>query len=118
MCSSRAQSPDDLLSSPSKPFLMELYVNQLIEEIKSAMDNVPRPYNPAEGMDFWEIPTPEEEERTARVCQLRELTGISKDQLPPAEMLSDDQLSRLLFALKEMLDAYNWSFVLQCVVPE
>lgn len=53
---------------------MELYVNQLIEDIKSAMDNVPRPYIPAEGMDFWDIPTPEEEERTARVCQLGELT--------------------------------------------
>lgn len=97
---------------------MELYVIQLIEDIESAMDNAPRPYIPAQGMDFWDIPTPDDEERFARVRELAELTGISKDQLPPAEMLSDDQLSRLLIALKEMLDAYNWSFVLQYAVPE
>lgn len=59
------------------------------------MHNVPRPYIPPEGVDFWDVPTPEEEERNAPVRQLEELTGISKDQLPPEEMLSDDHLSRL-----------------------
>lgn len=30
----------------------------------------------------------------------------------------DEQVNRLLDALKKMLDAYNWSFVLQTQVPE
>ena len=33
-------------------------------------------------------------------------------------MLSDEQVYILLEALKKMLDAYNWSFVLQTNVPE
>ena len=33
-------------------------------------------------------------------------------------MLSDAQLHQLLNALKDMLDAYNWSFVVQTEVPE
>ena len=41
-----------------------------------------------------------------------------KEMLPPAEMLSDEQLQHLLTALKKMLDGYNWSFVLQIEVPE
>ena len=38
--------------------------------------------------------------------------------LPPPEMLNDEQVNYLLLALKKMLDAYNWSFVLQTQVPE
>lgn len=61
---------------------MEAYVTQLIEDIESTMHNVPRPYIPPEGVDFWDVPTPEEEKRNAPVRQLEELTGISDDQLP------------------------------------
>jgi hypothetical protein len=38
--------------------------------------------------------------------------------LPPGEMLNDEQVNRLLDALKKMLDAYNWSLVQQTQVPE
>ena len=38
--------------------------------------------------------------------------------LPPVEMLNDEQVSSTLAALKKMLDAYSWSFVLQTEVPE
>lgn len=38
--------------------------------------------------------------------------------LPPVEMLNDEQVSCTLAALKKMLDAFNWSFVLQTEVPE
>lgn len=97
---------------------MEPYITQLIEDIKSAMENAPRPYIPPQGVDFREVPTPDEEDLTAPVRQLEELTGISKDQLPPMNMLSDNQISRLLGALTEMLNEYNWCFVLQTEVPE
>ena len=97
---------------------MELYISQLIEDIESAADNAPRAYIPPQGIDLRDIPTPDEEELTAPVRQLEELTGISKDQLPPMEMLSDSQVSRLLAALKEMLNEYDWCFVLQNEVPD
>ena len=73
---------------------------------------------PPEGVNIWDIPTPEEKERSARVCELEELTGISKDQLPPVDMLSHDQVLRLLAALNELLNAYKCCFVLQNKVPE
>jgi len=97
---------------------MEAYITQLIEDIKSSMDHAPCPHIPPQGIDFRDVPTPDEEQRAARVCQLEELTRISKDQLPPMEMLSDPEVSRLLDALKEMLNEYNWCFVLQNEVPE
>ena len=82
---------------------METYINQLLEDIKASLSNVPRPYIPPEGVNFWDIPTPDEEECYAPVRALEELTGISKDQLPPAHMLTDDQISRLLATLNELL---------------
>ena len=47
---------------------MEAYISQLIEDIESAIANVPRPYIPPQGVDFRDIPTPEEEERSAPKC--------------------------------------------------
>ncbi|MBW8049780.1 MAG: hypothetical protein FVQ77_05470 [Cytophagales bacterium] len=60
----------------------------------------------------------DEEDKTAPVRSLEEWTGISKVQLPPPEMLTDEQVHRLLNTLIKMLDAYNWHFVLQIEVPE
>lgn len=97
---------------------METYINQLIEEIEYSTANVSRPFIPPGGVDIWEVPTEEEEEKTAAIHDLEEWTRIKKEQLPPPEMLSDDQISRLLKALTDMLNAYNWSFILQIQVPE
>ena len=97
---------------------MEVYIAQLLEDIEASIKNVPRPCIPLEGVDFWDVPTAEEEERNARVSELEELTGILKDQLPPVEMLSDNQVLRLLAGLNDLLNAYNWCFVLQNKVPE
>jgi hypothetical protein len=38
--------------------------------------------------------------------------------LPPAEMLTDEQITDLLKALNKLLDECNWHFVLQTFVPE
>lgn len=61
------------------PLIMETYINQLLEDIEASKKNAPRPYIPPQGVDLWDLPTPEVEERSARVRELEELTGISKD---------------------------------------
>ena len=96
---------------------MERYVEQLLEDIACATENVDWPYREA-GLGIHDWVSDEEEERTAPRRPLEEWTGIRKAQLPPAEQLDDDQVRRLLQALKAMLDAHNWSFVLQTQVPE
>jgi hypothetical protein len=97
---------------------MEKYVCQLLDDLQLSTENVNQPFIPPEGVDLHDVPMPEEEERTAPIRDLEEWTGVRKEQLPPAEMLSDQQVSRLLAALNTMLNAYNWSFVLQIEVPE
>ena len=96
---------------------MEHYLEQLLADIAHSTENVSWPFA-EKGLELHDWMTEEEEEKTAPVRNLQEWTGISKEQLPPAEMLTDDQVLRLLDALKKMLDAYNWSFVLQVSVPE
>lgn len=96
---------------------MKRYAEQLLEDIASATENVIWPFRERES-DIHDWISEEEEEQTAPRLPLQEWTGIRKVQLPPTERLSDDQVRRLLEALKAMLDAYNWSFVLQTQVPE
>jgi hypothetical protein len=96
---------------------MEKYIKQLLADIYYAAENVSLPF--VEGR--WELHdwiTDDEEDKTALVRNLEEWTGISKAQLPPHERLTDVQVHQLLIALKKLLDAYNWSFVMQTEVPE
>jgi hypothetical protein len=96
---------------------MEKYIAQLLADIAYATENISWPFVERE-VDIHDWISPEEEARTAPVRELEEWTGIRKEELPPQEMLSDDQVLRLLNALKKLLDACNWSFVLQTAVPE
>jgi hypothetical protein len=96
---------------------MEKYIEQLLEDIAYATENVSLPYVDRE-VNLHDWISDEEEDRTAPVRNLEEWTGIGKAQLPPHEMLTDGQIQRLSIALKKMLDVYNWSFVLQTEVPE
>jgi len=96
---------------------MEKYLKQLLADINDATENVSWPFAEKE-LELHDWITDEEEEKTAPARNLEEWTGISKEQLPPVEMLNDEQANCLLDALKKMLDAYNWSFVLQTHVPE
>ena len=97
---------------------MEKYVTQLLDDIAYATDNVSWPFIRKESYDIWEVPMPDEEERNAPLRDLETWTGLRKEQFPPPEMLTDEQLTMLLEALKKMLIAYNWSLVLQIEVPE
>src|SRR5260221_13720918 len=96
---------------------MEKYILQLLSDIACTTENRSWPFL-RKDLDFFDWISPDEEERTAPVRSLEGCTGITKEQLPPSEVMSDTQLSRLLRALKTMLDTYNCSFVLQVEVPE
>ena len=96
---------------------MQDYITQLLADITFATGNVSLPFIDKE-LNLHDWITNEEEEKTAPVRNLDEWTGISKEMLPPVEMLNDEQVSNTVAALKKMLDAYNWSFVLQTEVPE
>jgi hypothetical protein len=95
---------------------MEKYVEQLPSEIQYSGENLSWSYVEKE-LELWDWTSDEDEDKTAPLRELEEWTGIKKEQLPPVEMLNDKQVNRLLDALKKMLDAYNWSFVLQTDVP-
>jgi hypothetical protein len=95
---------------------MNKYINQLLEDILIATANVAMPYAEKE----WDIEdwlSEEEEDKTAPVRNLQEWTGISKEMLPPQEMLNDEQIEKVLSALNKMLNAYNCNFVLPIAVP-
>ena len=96
---------------------MEKYIVQILADIAWTTENMSWPFA-KQNLDFRDWISPDEEERTAPVRNLEDWTGITKEQLPPAEVMSDIQVSRLLSALKTMLDTYNCSFVLQHEVPE
>lgn len=83
-----------------------------------ATNHVSWPFIKKESYDLSDWIPDEEEEFIAPVLQLEDWTGIKKEMLPPHEMLSDDQIARLLNALVKMLDAFNWMWVLQIEVPE
>lgn len=86
---------------------MEKYISQLLDDIAYATENVSWPYIRKESYDLWEVPSPEEEKRNAPVRDLETWTGLRKEQLPPPDMLTDQQVTALLEAMKKMLDAYN-----------
>lgn len=99
---------------------MDRYVRQLLEDIRWARDNVPTPW--------WRFVDADEEDTGVYVEEdvanaprksLEELTGLRRDQLPPPERLTSEQLQQLLQALKELLSAYNCHVVFQQAgVPE
>lgn len=98
---------------------MHHYLTHLLSDIASATENVSWPFIRKEGgYDLGDWIPDEEEERMAPGRELDAWTGIRQEQLPPVDMLSDEQVHTLLVALKKLLDAYNCSFVLQTEVPE
>jgi hypothetical protein len=96
---------------------LQRYLEQLLSDITIAIENEKRGTE-GRSFDLYDWKTEEEEERTAPIRNLQELTGIYQEMLPPEEILSDEQINTLLNALNQMLDTYNCCFVLQIAVPE
>jgi len=74
---------------------MEKYLGQLLSDIAYATENVSWPFVEKE-MQLRDWITDEEEEKTAPARNLEEWISISKEQLPLAEMLDDEQVNCLL----------------------
>ena len=96
---------------------MEKYIDQMLADIAYASENISWPFTEKE-LHLHDWISDEEEDKMAPVRPVEEWTGISKEMLPPAEMMNNEQVHLLLEILKKMLDAYNCSFVLQTKVPE
>ena len=96
---------------------MENYIIQLLADITYATENVSWPFAEKE-LHLHDWISDDDEDKTAPVKNLEEWTGIKQEMLPPPELLNNEQVKQLLDALTKMLDAYNWSFVMQIEVPE
>lgn len=96
---------------------MQRYLEQLLADIAIAIEHE---RNTAAGQSYeqFDWKSEEEEERTAPIRNLQELTGIYHEMLPPEEMLTDEQVHMVLEALIQLLNTYNCCFVLQFAVPE
>lgn len=96
---------------------MQRYIDQLLDDITIAINNH-KDSKEGRSLDWYDWKSEEEEERTAPSRNLQELTGIYQEMLPPENMLSNEQIISLLSTLNQLLDIYNWCFVLQTTVPE
>lgn len=95
---------------------MQRYIEQLLEDIAFAVQRINDEYAHLHPhLRDWV--SEEEEDALAQVHPLEEWTGIRQEQLPPATLLTDEQVAVLLKALHQLLDACNWAAVLQTLVP-
>ncbi|MEM1124771.1 MAG: hypothetical protein AAGJ18_30315, partial [Bacteroidota bacterium] len=98
---------------------LQRYIDQLLEDIQVATENVPEPWSPADeevDEEFGLLPWMEDPEN-APTKSLEEWTTLKKEQFPPENRLTDRQVEVLLKAVKNMLDHYNCSAVFQIEVP-
>ena len=98
---------------------LQRYINQLLEDIEAATQNVPELYhslNEELEEDFEMLPWMEDPKKSP-TKSLEEWTNLKKEQFPPESRLTEEQVSTLLVAIKNMLDAYNCSAVFQIEVP-
>lgn len=97
---------------------MKHYLSQLLLDIEYAKQNLAWPFVQRADFSTHDWISPDEEDAAAPVRNLAEWTGITPDQLPPAMMLGDEDMKRLLTALKELLSACNCHVVFQITVPD
>lgn len=95
---------------------MERYIQQLLSDLKRAREYVPEPWwffvDDFDEEEEDSIPWMEEESQAPRQS-LEALTNIKQYQLPPADRLNEKQIQQLLYALKELLSAFNCHVVFQ-----
>lgn len=99
---------------------LQRYINQLLEDIQEATQNVPEPYHLLEEElddEFGMLPWMEDPKKSP-TKSLEEWTNLKKEQFPPESKLTDEQVSVLLTAIKGLLETYNCSAVFQIEVPE
>jgi hypothetical protein len=97
---------------------MQNYLSQLLHDINQATKNLRWPFIKTEEFSIHDWIFPGEEDVAAPKRNLVEWTGISPDRLPPSTMLSDEEVTKLLKALNELLSTCNCHVVFQIHVPE
>ena len=97
---------------------MQKYINQLIQDIEIARDDLQVPWIvPEEGYQLDDWLSGEEDEEQAPVKTIEDWSSIKQEQLPPAERLNDEQVETLFHALKKLLEGFNCNFVMQFETP-
>jgi hypothetical protein len=97
---------------------MQKYINQLIEDIQYAKANIQKPWIvPEGGYEFDEWLSEEEDKKQAPVRNVEDWSGIKKEQLPPEDRLTDEQVEALFKALDKLLSEFNCHFVVHFHVP-
>jgi hypothetical protein len=87
---------------------MQKYINQLIEDIQYAKANIQKPWIVLkEGYEFDEWLSEEEDKKQAPIRNVEDWSGIKKEQLPPEDRLSDEQVEALFKALDKLLSEFN-----------
>ncbi len=86
---------------------MEKYLKYLLADITAASENIPVLIfdDPDEEMPFISL---EEEEKTARREPLGERIGVKQEWFPPVQRLNEEQISGILEAMANCLDAYGF----------
>jgi hypothetical protein len=97
---------------------MKHYLSQLIHDIEQATKHLAWPFVKSEELSIHDWMSPSEEDATAPTRNLAQWTGITPDMLPPASMLSDDEVCRIVNVLKQLLAACNCHVVFQTEVPQ
>ena len=92
---------------------MQRYVDHLLEDLKKASQNLPKPYpyhldHPVDKDERWIV-----ELAKAPYKPIAEWTDISLEVFPPEHELTLKQIDQLVQAMHALYDAYCWEFDLK-----
>ncbi len=86
---------------------MQNYINQLITDLKTAKKNVPPDPMLGTEASYEEFEAKMFAIETAPDISPKKLFGVGFEELPPAEMLSEQQMEQLIDAITEMWEEFN-----------
>lgn len=94
---------------------MQTYVTQLVEYLEEAKHRKPAPFK---GMDIIEeIIATEEATLEKNGSTMEAIFGVPKNYFPPADRLSDDQLTQLVAAIVDLWREFHYEAVLPENLP-
>jgi len=86
---------------------MQRYIDQLIEDLRKAKNHVPS--EPKFSEDYEEFEEQMFAIETAPDVPMKKLFGVSYEELPPPERLTDSQMQQLIDAIVDTWEAFNCS---------
>jgi len=94
---------------------MKKYLDQFLSDIEAITQSFQD--IPSQEVEIWDWISDEEEDQIAKRIQLEDWTGIRQEQIPPSEMLTDEEIEKLYESLYELLKAINYSIVFHFRMP-